>query len=109
MKKINLFVLIFFALTTVCFAQNGNPYDFTQVQKPLIPNSYKTPGYLFLPKPSVEEMCTPGWTKTVRDVSGSLKKQVFERYGIDPKNSSHYEVDHMISLELGGEIGRAHV
>ena len=89
-------------MITACFAQDGSPYNFKQDQRPLIPNSYKTPGYLFLPKPTVDEMCTPGWTKSARDVSVSLKKQVFQRYGIDPKNSSHYEVDHMISLELGG-------
>ena len=66
---------MFFMMITACFAQNGKPYDFTQEQKPILPNSYKTPGYLFLPKPTVDEMCTPGWSKNAREVSASLKKQ----------------------------------
>jgi hypothetical protein len=95
-----LISLLFFV--SIVYAQDGTPYDFSQPQQPLIPNDYKTPGKLYLPKPTVDEMCTVGYTKTVRDVPWSVKKKVFERYGIDPKNSSHYEVDHLISLQLGG-------
>jgi hypothetical protein len=96
-----IIVILLFVMSTA-LAQDSSPYDYTQPQKPLIPNTYKTPGALYLPKPTVDEMCTPGYTKTVRDVPWSLKKKVFERYGIDPKNSSQYEVDHLISLQLGG-------
>ncbi len=47
-------------------------------------------------------ICTTGYTTQVRDVPLSLKKQVFAEYGIDYSLHSNYEVDHLISLELGG-------
>jgi hypothetical protein len=47
-------------------------------------------------------ICVAGYTKTVRDVPISEKKEVFAEYGIDWAQHSGYEVDHIISLELGG-------
>jgi len=53
-------------------------------------------------------ICVRGYTSgndangnKVRDVSEATKRQVFVEYGIDPK-SDHFEIDHLISLELGG-------
>jgi hypothetical protein len=46
--------------------------------------------------------CTPGYTKTVRDVPQSLKNQVYRQYGITSRQPREYEIDHLISLELGG-------
>ena len=43
-----------------------------------------------------------GYTKTVRDVSEATKKKVFAEYGIPYSQHSNYEVDHLISLEIGG-------
>jgi hypothetical protein len=37
----------------------------------------------------------------VRHVTAATKRQVFAEYGVDPK-SDKFEVDHLISLELGG-------
>ena len=37
----------------------------------------------------------------VRKVTNELKARIFKIYGIDPK-SDHYEIDHLIPLELGG-------
>ena len=50
----------------------------------------------------VPTICTTGYTKTVRDVPLSEKQEVFAEYGIDWSQHSGYEVDHIISLELGG-------
>jgi hypothetical protein len=56
----------------------------------------------------VNVICHGGSTKAVRNVSGALKQQVFTRYGLHSKrdgwcNSEEgCEVDHLISLELGG-------
>jgi hypothetical protein len=36
----------------------------------------------------------------VRHTSGKLKAQIYRRYGFN-KAESHFEVDHLISLELG--------
>jgi hypothetical protein len=50
----------------------------------------------------LEALCTKGYTKTVRNVPESVKRDVFVRYGIQAHRSGSYEVDHLISLELGG-------
>lgn len=42
------------------------------------------------------------YTKTVRNVSDSTRQKVFAEYGIPYSEHSNYEVDHLISLELGG-------
>lgn len=68
---------------------------------PLLPNPVLTPGATVTN--SVEQITTPGYTKTVRNVPEKVKKQVFIQYfGFVPKNPGLYEIDHLISLELGG-------
>lgn len=67
---------------------------------PQLPDSKMTPGAVD-PAGTVDKICTVGYTATVRNVPDSLKKQVFAEYNIDPK-SDKFEVDHLISLELGG-------
>ena len=47
-------------------------------------------------------VCTPGYAKSVRHVSGKVKAQVYAEYGIVSHRPGEYEVDHLISLELGG-------
>jgi len=44
----------------------------------------------------------PGYSKKVRDVPESVKRQVYASYGITSHQPHEYEVDHLISLELGG-------
>ena len=67
---------------------------------PLVPNHTLTPGARD-PAATKEKICTPGYTATVRNVPASVKRQVFAQYGLDP-TSDLFEVDHLISLELGG-------
>lgn len=50
----------------------------------------------------ISVICKSGYTKTVRDVPLSEKEEVFAEYGIPYSLHSNYEVDHLISLELGG-------
>lgn len=65
-----------------------------------LPDSSCTPGaVLTIDKATI---CKTGYTKTVRDVSTATKKKVFKEYGIAWSSRSNYEVDHLISLELGG-------
>lgn len=52
---------------------------------------------------TTEELCEKGYTKRVRAVNARLKKEVFKRYGITRGHFKEYEVDHFISLELGGD------
>jgi hypothetical protein len=47
------------------------------------------------------QVCTPGYATSVRDVSESEKAAVYDRYGVEWVPYQH-EVDHLISLELGG-------
>ena len=47
-------------------------------------------------------ICVPGYTKTVRDVPQPLKEQVYRSYGVTSRQPGEYEIDHLVSLELGG-------
>jgi hypothetical protein len=66
--------------------------------RPLRPDHALTPGATV--HVTLKQVCTPGYSKTVRNVPVSEKHAVFARYGITP--SGDYEIDHLISLELGG-------
>jgi hypothetical protein len=50
-------------------------------------------------------ICVRGYTKTVRPPSSytsALKRKQIKQYGYADTNPSHYEEDHLVSLELGG-------
>lgn len=66
----------------------------------LYPDPTKTPGDVF-PGVTAQEVCVSGYSKSVRAVSSDEKAAVYQRYGI-PNESGKHEVDHFISLELGG-------
>jgi hypothetical protein len=74
---------------------------------PQKPDPVLTPGVVN-PAATKAVVCVPNYTsgtdaqgKKVRNVPESVKKQVFAEYKIDPK-SDKFEIDHLISLELGG-------
>ena len=48
------------------------------------------------------KICVSGYSSSVRNVPTSEKKQVYEEYGIYSHRAGQYEVDHLVSLELGG-------
>jgi hypothetical protein len=66
-----------------------------------LPDSGCTPGAIFSDA-TVDKICTPGYASSVRNVSTSLKNQVYASYGITTHYTGQYEVDHLVSLELGG-------
>jgi hypothetical protein len=66
---------------------------------PIRPDPTLTPGAVRTT--DVATICQPGYSKSVRHTSGRLKADIYREYGID-RASSHFEVDHLISLELGG-------
>lgn len=66
---------------------------------PLVPDQRLTPGQL--DPAHVASACRLGTAKAERDVTESMKKAVFREYGVDPR-SGKFEVDHLISIELGG-------
>ena len=49
-----------------------------------------------------DQICVSGYSKSVRNVPESEKNQVYLEYGITSRQTGEYEVDHLISLELGG-------
>jgi hypothetical protein len=64
-----------------------------------LPRRQLTPG-VALPV-GTAQICRPGYASAVRDVPDSLKQAVYDRYGVTWVPDAH-EVDHLISLELGG-------
>lgn len=71
------------------------------VAKNSLPDKDCTPGQIF-PEATKEKICTPGYSSSVRNVPESEKTQVYQEYGIKTHTTGEYEVDHLISLELGG-------
>jgi len=67
---------------------------------PNAPDPQLTPGAT-LPV-TREDICVPGYTQKVRHVPEALKRQVYAEYGIASHKAGDFEVDHLISLELGG-------
>ena len=64
-----------------------------------VPNRRLTPGAALTTKASV--VCRSGYASRVRDVPESEKNAVYGRYGVAHVPYAH-EVDHLVSLELGG-------
>lgn len=66
-----------------------------------LPDAGCTPGTVF-PLITSVQVCVSGYSKSVRSVPESVKRQVYVEYGITTHATGEYEVDHLISLELGG-------
>jgi Metal binding domain of Ada len=73
---------------------------FAQLVSPIVPDPAKTPGDTLAVTKA--DICVPGYSKKVRNVPESVKKQAYAEYGIASHQPKEYEVDHLISLELGG-------
>jgi hypothetical protein len=65
-----------------------------------LPDPQLTPGDTL--NVTKDDVCTPGYASKVRDVPEAVKQQAYQRYGITSHKPGEYEVDHLISLELGG-------
>lgn len=63
-----------------------------------LPDPKLTPGATMTV--TLAHLCQVGYTDTVRNVPESLKRKVFQEYGITGRFEG--ETDHLISLELGG-------
>lgn len=75
--------------TSGCSAHNG------------LPDSACTPGDIF-PSATKSVVCKKGYASSVRNVPESEKQQDYASYGITHHSTGQYEVDHLVSLELGG-------
>jgi hypothetical protein len=75
--------------TSGCMAHNG------------LQDSACTPGAI-LSTGTKGAICKLGYARSVRNVPDSEKNQVYAEYGIKRHTPGQYEVDHLVSLELGG-------
>lgn len=66
-----------------------------------LPDHDCTPGAV-LSNITKSQVCSSGYSSSVRNVPVSEKNQVYAEYGIATRAAGQYEVDHFISLELGG-------
>ena len=66
-----------------------------------LPDSACTPGAIF-PNVTTQQICQSGYASSVRNVPTSEKDQVYAEYSIYHHYAGQYEVDHLVSLELGG-------
>ncbi|HKW21643.1 MAG TPA: HNH endonuclease signature motif containing protein [Ktedonobacterales bacterium] len=66
-----------------------------------LPDSACTPGAIFA-NVTTTQICQSGYASSVRNVPTSEKDQAYSEYGIASHSTGQYEVDHLVSLELGG-------
>jgi hypothetical protein len=66
-----------------------------------LPDLACTPGVV-MPTATKDQICVPGYSGTVRNVTIQEKDAAYAEYGITNHSAREYEVDHLISLELGG-------
>jgi hypothetical protein len=62
-----------------------------------LPDRALTPGAV-LPVDAAT-VCTPGYAKSVRHVSGKVKAEVYAEYGIVSHRSGEYEIDNLKGVD----------
>lgn len=66
-----------------------------------LPDASCTPGAVFA-NVGTAQICKAGYAQSARNVPQSEKDKVFAEYGIAQHPTGSYEIDHEVSLELGG-------
>jgi hypothetical protein len=108
MKRHLILSLIILAALTACTPLDPGPAP--AAPPATLPADPATAAYLPDPKltpgdvldVTTGDICVPGYSSKVRDVPESVKNQAYQEYGITSHQPGQYEVDHLISLELGG-------
>lgn len=89
--------------------QWGRPSQSSDCQtQDKLPDTRCTPGALE-PNVTVAQICTPGYAHSVRLVTESEKAAIYKAYGISSHRAGEYEIDHLVSLELGGSNDAANL
>lgn len=114
MRKLLLFIILVSSLVILVYLFfNRAPQDIKTAYFPTrtktigcvargpLPDKECTPGAV---KEGVtaEQICTKGYARSVRNVRNTVKKEVYRSYGITHRILGEHEVDHLVSLELGG-------
>ena len=108
---VSLTVLVVVVLVGVAFSNfrsdNSTPAESiataaTSSRPPgvVLPNRALSPGKAT--QATLSQICTPGYSSSVRDVSTATKNRVYAEYNITHHTTGEYEVDHIIPLEIGG-------
>jgi hypothetical protein len=90
-------VVVSLTLSSAAFAGTGH---FRYSHDEQLNDLRVTPGVTF--HVTVATICRSGYSTSVRNVPQSEKNQVYAEYGITRHTTGQYEIDHLISLELGG-------
>jgi hypothetical protein len=72
-----------------------------QQPTPFLPYPDLTPGGVF-DDVTLQDICTPGYSKKVRAVTKALRDQAYKSYGITSYQPGEYQLDHLIPLSIGG-------
>jgi hypothetical protein len=67
---------------------------------PDVPDPARTPGAVL--DVTAADICVSGYSKRVRNVPAEVKRQAYASYGVRSHLPGEYEIDHLISLSLGG-------
>jgi len=87
------------AIDTARSAQAVEPSD-SAFRYPYVPNPALTPGAVL--DVTAADICMSGYSKRVRNVPVEIKREAYANYGVRSHEPGEYEIDHLISLELGG-------
>ena len=106
MKTLRLLFSALVALALFAVAVSSNAAD---LKYPALPDQDLSPG-VACPQVTVEMLSVKGCTTPWREhgtldgmkISDATKKKVYEEYHITSHTPGEYEIDHLISLELGG-------
>src|SRR5438876_12386198 len=89
MKKNTLIIALVFCASSLFAAD------------PILPDLKITPA-VYRKDLNQDQICNTKWGLDKRHVTPAMKKRVFELYGISHSRHSDFEVDHLVSRELGG-------
>ena len=100
-KLTSIFILSLLLIgTTPVFATYGVQTKTSHCVAGVSPDPECSPGAVLTTNSKI--VCVVGYTKKVRAVTTTTMKKVFKEYDLPWSTRSNYEVDHIISLELGG-------
>lgn len=105
MRQKSIIGLISIVVFTIILIANPTQYisnGKSDISNEIYPNKKLTPGDV-IQAATKDDICTPGYSSKIRDVSSSIKLQVYKEYNVSyPQKRGDYEVDHFVPLELGG-------
>lgn len=99
--------VVLFALLLTIASCNAEQQQAVQLKPPHcqahggLPDTSCSPGAVFA-NITASQVCKAGYASSVRNVPQSEKNQVYAEYGITQHAPGAYEIDHLVSLEIGG-------